>query len=109
MTKAIVVINEQHNLMEDQVRILNEEFDEYELLKVPAVGWTLPEINQVADDLAGKTAVIVSPVPALIKLLAMQADEDENIFVFHNDNREKKELPSGKIVMTVAAEGWVLV
>jgi hypothetical protein len=29
--------------------------------------------------------------------------------VFHNDRREKKELPNGKVIMTVAKEGWELV
>jgi len=31
------------------------------------------------------------------------------VHIFHNDNREKKELPNGKIIHTVAQKGWVLV
>jgi|SRR5690606_30371424 len=66
------------------------------------------------------TAVVfVSPIPYMIKRLsqlAMVADMDGtctfteyDVFVFHNDHREKKELPNGKIVYTVAQEGWQLV
>ena len=32
-----------------------------------------------------------------------------DVLVFHNDRREKKELPDGLIIQVVAREGWQLV
>ena len=46
--------------------------------------------------------VFCSPIPAMMKLL-------DGWFVFHNDAREKVELPNGKIIMKVAEKGWQLV
>jgi len=53
--------------------------------------------------------VFASPIPYLIKLLSRQLNFtiDEglkhayNVLIFHNDKREKKELPNGKVIMTV--------
>jgi hypothetical protein len=122
-SKALVVINEQHTLLPDQVRILDEKFDEYELLKVPAEGWTLDEIEVQASSIVNKiheafyareslSVVFVSPIPALMKRVFVSVDYVDAIdcvFVFHNDRREKKVLPGGKVVMVVADEGWQLV
>lgn len=115
MSKAIVIINEQHNLMEDQVRILNEQFESFERENIPQDGMTLKEIENLANWLIdkrfedGSVTVFASPIPALIKFVVQGSEENEDVRVFHNDNREKKELPNGKIIMTVAQTGWVLV
>ena len=50
--------------------------------------------------------MFASPVPALIALAQRAGVE---VKVLHNDKREKKELPNGKIIMTVAQAGWVIV
>ena len=148
MKKAFVVVNEQHNLFPEQETILRERFDEIEMVKVPASGWTLEEMKKVAAELhyraseaevrrhpeTGKVVstlyswktenavVFASPVPFLMKELAQKAIAYDwygdyegdlrhryDVLVFHNDRREKKELPDGRIIQTVAATGWKLV
>jgi len=54
---------------------------------------------------SGNTIVFVSPIPYMVKELA----KDANVLVFHNDRREKKQLPNGKIIQVVAETGWQLV
>ena len=65
--------------------------------------------------------VFASPIPFMLKYLAKRsiraeylgdhAEESElyKVLVFHNDKREKKELPDGRIIQTVAATGWQLI
>jgi len=100
-------------------------------LRVPAKGWTREEMDQIAKRIhkealqrrkerkEGRTNVVfVSPVPYLLSLLTFQLGgyygEDAvvppfRVFLFHNDRREKKELPNGKIIFTIPPEGWELV
>lgn len=97
--KVLVLINEQHSLMPAQEEILKEKFGQWEFVKVPATGWTIDEMKNVAQDLylalveakpafpgaknnkmkavmtsnTGKhnTAIVfVSPIPYLLKELA---------------------------------------
>lgn len=49
--KVLVLINEQHNLMPAQEEILKEKFGQWEFVKVPATGWTIDEMKNVAQDL----------------------------------------------------------
>jgi len=83
-------------------------------MNVPANGWTLQEMDHVLNgidwDFCGDF-VFVSPIPYLIKILSLRAAMSLNfdVYVFHNDNREKKELPNGKVISVVASEGWQLV
>ena len=149
--KVFLVMNEQHSLLDDQVRALEDKFGEADIQKVlaPASGWSKAEMDDMIDVLylqlvqaepkfphldnptaneyydftIGKkpTAIVfLSPIPYMVKELskrAMQAEMGDSgcvysqydVFVFHNDNRAKKELDNGKIVYTVAKEGWVLV
>lgn len=146
--KVFLIMNEQHSLLEDQERVLEEKFADAEIEKisVPAEGWTLQEMNEAIRDIylelveatpkfpdnpkmgefydftygRKPTAVVfVSPIPYMIKRLtqlSIVADIDGactfmeyGTFIFHNDKREKKELPNGKIIYTVAQEGWQLV
>ena len=129
MSKIKVVLNEQHKLMNDQVKVLNKRFGEenWEIASVPKNGWTLKEMKEVAEQLVtgtscyGELIVFASPIPALMALVAegvskCSSEHGETgftwwipFFVLHNDHREKKELPNGKIIMTVAKEGWVIV
>lgn len=102
--KALIVLNEQHSLLEEQRGILDGLFD-WTIKPVPASGWTLSEMRGVLEELKSFDGEVVfaSPVPAL--LLGMEGRG----FLFHNDNREKKELPNGKVIMAVAQTGWQLV
>jgi hypothetical protein len=111
MIKAKVVLNEQHQLMEDQKRVLDERFtaDGWELYPVPANGWTLEQMEEKvkSEGLYTVEVVFASPIPAMMKILNSWASNKWH--VLHNDRREKKELPGGKIIMTVAKEGWQIV
>lgn len=135
MSKAYVIVNESHNLMEEQEKLLNEKFDEIEFVKVPANGWSLEDMEGIEQSLlvkmtnaevrpGGKTVVypantgdnavvFVSPIPYLLKELSINSFLDGKqlyeVLVFHNDRREKKELPNGKIIQVVAQTGWRLV
>lgn len=118
-----VIINEQHSLLPEQEEILNSRFGAWEFLRVPANGWTLAEMKTIAKALEGEDVVFCSPVPVLLGLVSKEVGfmgacsrvEDgfsgvvPRGFIFHNDHREKKELPSGKVLMLVAKEGWQLV
>ena len=126
-TKAIVIINEQHKLLDEQKKILEEKYEVQEVLQVPAQGWSLKEMDEVIEKLASEEirdgkrlldVVFVSPIPYLImKLTRKEVDwvpeyaEETGIKVkvFHNDNRIKKELPNGKIIQAVAETGWQLI
>jgi hypothetical protein len=118
-----IIINEQHSLLPEQEKILNTQFPSWEFLKVPSDGWTLPEIMEKAKELAKDNVVFCSPVPLLLAELAKNAGFQDacsrvepgyagqvpSVFVFHNDRREKKELPNGKVISVTAKEGWELV
>jgi hypothetical protein len=108
---TIVVINESHSLMEEQENILSQ-FN-YEFYKIPSKGLTLDEIDQMVEELSNyEYVVFVSPIPAAFSIIIDRMKDDNwepDVFVFHNDNREKVELPNGKIIMKVASTGWVLV
>jgi len=117
--KAVVVLNEQHTLLPDQERVLLEAFESFEVFPVPATGWTRAEMRDAALllDSSQVSIVFASPLPAMILDLARwngQAEGEQGmpeprVFVLHNDRREKKELPGGTVIMTVASEGWQIV
>lgn len=129
MKKALVIMNENHSLLPEQEKILKERFEEYEILPVPATGWTLEEMNRKIEEILSSVknnartnigVVFVSPIPYMIMELARREVEllgtgecwcqtGIQVFVFHNDCREKKELPDGRIIQVVAREGWQLV
>lgn len=106
--KNYVVINETHQLLDEQITLLDNKFGDnnWERLDLPANGLSLKEMQDLVDSLHYYSElVIASPVPALMMILTK---EKFNWSVFHNDQREKKELPNGKIIMTVAKTGWVI-
>jgi hypothetical protein len=105
-----VIINEQHTLMPDQIKALEKIAGEeyYNLVKIPSKGLTKDEQYELSQSFnLGDTVVFASPMPALIKFVS--EDTLADWYVFHNDKRDKKELPNGKIIFTVAQEGWELV
>ncbi len=111
--KIVVVLNEQHSLLQEQVKLLDKEFEQgnWLLCSVPATGWTLEEQETMVINLSRQTIVFASPVPYLLAKLAYekgQANQISKIFVFGNDNRDKKELPGGRVVYVVPKTGWQL-
>ena len=105
--KAIVIINEQHTILKEQLNILNEKFESFEYHKIPATGITIKEQIELANELSLKDdgVVFVSPIPVLLAECASL----KPVYVFANDKREKKELPNGKIISVTAQTGWELV
>ena len=96
--KAYVIINKSHSLLPEQQRILEEKFEEYEIIPVPATGWTLEEMKKKAESICYKAAgaevkymgqggkvvyfpakspgnavIFVSPIPYLLKELAVRS------------------------------------
>ena len=127
---TIVIVNEQHTIMTDQIQTIQLELGNgFHILKVAATGWNLDTQKRVHNAISDygfdrdKTIniVFISPIPYLIKAMSFEQgyqsmpNDDKpshmpyNVFVMANDNRIKKELPNGKIIMTVAQEGWYLV
>ena len=126
MMNPLVIINEQHTLLDVQNEILLNRFgvDGWNTLPVPAKGWTQEEMDAImaSDIFKTKTVVFVSPIPYLIKMLTAAAMANmhipglitrysrtvESVLLMCNDTREKRELPNGKIIFTVAKTGWYL-
>jgi len=116
--KAFVILNEQHSLLPDQEKVLNEAFTELEIVSVPAEGWTAEEIRKRSEYLVikcyqakGKAAVVfASPIPLMIMEMVRFSHYYEwlQVKLLHNDARVKKEIPGGKIITTIAMEGWQL-
>lgn len=128
--RLVIIMNENHKLLPEQERILKEQFPNLdpEFLFAPAAGWTKEEMDQVVASFKEAAAgpdcyhtqhvVFVSPIPYLLRELTRaeiiaypECSIDTGIWVsvFHNDRREKKELPDGRIIQVVAQEGWQLV
>ena len=108
--KVHVVMNEDHSLLPEQREILKEKYGNYDFRYVPKEGWLLEEINWLVEWYENshvEEVVFVSPVPSL--LMKLSRLNGKTVRVFHNDNRNKKTLPNGKVVYTVAQEGWELV
>jgi len=114
--ETTIIINEQHELLPQQARILEEKFGDYQRILVPSEGWNKEERDHICDSLIGNV-IFVSPIPGMIQRLAADAAEAAaeaghsavlRTFVFANDHRVKKELPNGKVISVTAQEGWYL-
>jgi hypothetical protein len=111
--KTTVIINEQHTLLPEQEAILKEKFGAWTEILVPATGWTKEERDIICNALSGNV-VFVSPIGGMILDLAFVYGaapvgmHTVRPFVFSNDNREKKELPNGKVISVTAQTGWYL-
>jgi len=125
MKIAKVFINEQHRLLPQQEELLNKKFNYlesgyiennpyedvpvrgWEIYSVPSTGWTKKEMEEVVSSITDSKnkIVMVSPIPFLIREFTKKGTE---VFLFHNDNREKTE-KDGKIFYTVAGDGWQLI
>ncbi len=109
ITKANVKVflNVQHSLLREQTQLLNQKFGcKWEIYPIPMDGWTKTEMDKVIWELGGKTVVFASPVPYILKELAGQ--NPEGTYIFHNDNRTKKESKDGTVRYTIAETGWKL-
>jgi len=115
MNKPLVLLNEQHSLLPDQLRLLDARFPNgWTIMSIPTEGWTLKEQRNIVKDWPNCTAIFASHVPYLLSALAQKAGNwDDNscnyCLVFHNDNRDKKELPNGETISVNARTGWQLV
>lgn len=122
--KTIVIINEQHSLLPQQEQLIRKKLgQEIELKKIPSEGINRQQIEELAEQLNrlhDTNIVILSPIPLLLARLAHYSGECDtlalyggssgnSIYILHNDKREKKELPNGKVISVVAQEGWELI
>ena len=113
--ETTIIINEQHKLLSEQESILKETFGTYSTLLVPSNGWNKQYRDSLCKVLTGNI-VFVSPIPGMILDLAVTAALESastgkfsvRPWVFSNDTREKRELPNGTIINTVAKTGWYL-
>lgn len=111
-THPILVINDQHSLMTDQQRVLDEVFPQgWDVFRVPPQGMNLDNIKDWVDQVdPAQTVIMVSPIPAFFCLLAKRGI---NFCTLHNDKRAAKEIPDGKggvkVIHTVAPVGWQVV
>jgi hypothetical protein len=102
--------------MPEQVEILSRQIGDYKTLNIPVSGLTRSQLESFDEDNNinyGDIVIFASPIPYLIKLLTIKLTNEnsfvDNVLIFHNDTREKKELPNGKVIMTVAQTGWELI
>lgn len=118
-----IIMNEQHTLMDSQKDALLEKFPagvyEFNFIDVPAKGWPTSEQNQIMRTLYD-SVLFISPIPYMLMELSKESQINsfqcpaptrskvEHVYVMVNDNREKKELPNGKIIHTVAKTGWYI-
>lgn len=119
--KCLVVINESHNLFSEQEKILKENYNKIEYLKVPPIGWKLEELQKIYTEKiqpalwVGYDIIFVSPIPYLIMRSSFEEGQFStkeglgSVRIFHNNKREKKELDNGKIIQIVAENGWILI
>ena len=131
MDKGIVIINENHEILPEQEEILNKCFEgkeNWNFLKAPKSGWTYEEQCEIINEIIfraneaqkhwDKTSnqsclnvIFCSPIPAMLMILSRIQGRGGKfeVHVFHNDNREAKELPNGKIIHVIAKTGWMLI
>jgi len=123
--KNFLIINETHSLLPDQVRELEEKgMSDYEEIRIPKEGWNLQTRLDKAWEWVrrGGRYIFVTPEPIMLAQMAYYAGHGTHfidgvpalghnieLYIFSNDRREKKELPDGRIIQTVAREGWELV
>ena len=111
----VVIKNVTHRLFDEQQMLIEQlatnADEDIKVLEVPADGWDLQEMNRVLENFesyADDTKfVFISPIPYLLKETAKRYGD--RTLVFHNDHREKKELPDGRIIQVVSSKGWQLI
>lgn len=110
-----VVLNEQHTLLPDQVRELNEKLGpggkRWTILHAPASGWTVGQMREIAAAWPRSVgAVMASPIMGLALELCRAG---RRVSALVNDRREAVEVknPDGsvRIQHRVAADGWQII
>lgn len=121
----LVIINEQHSLLPQQEEVIKKELGgEIKLHKIPAEGINQKQIEDLAESLnnpvnSNKNIIVLSPIPLLLARLSHHAGmldamydgtcKRNHVYILHNDLREKKELPDGRVVSAIAKDGWKLI
>jgi hypothetical protein len=110
----VVIKNETHQLFDEQQMLIEQlatNADEIKVLEVPADGWDLQEMNRVLENFESypndTKFIFVSPIPYLLKETVKRYCDQ--VLIFHNDRREKKELPDGRIIQVVSSTCWQLI
>lgn len=98
--------NETHTIMSEQESLLNSLGD-FEIVSIPSSGWNIEQQNSIFQKYKNDKVVFLSPVPLLLALFS--ANSTGSVFLFHNDRRNKKELPNGNIISVVSEHGWQLI
>lgn len=116
---VLLVINEQHTLLPEQEDLLKKEYGAWEEFKVSSEGETIDALRaRMAKEEATRDEVnwvFVSPIPGMLARAVRDVTAShyvqtkvDSVSWFENDKREKKELPGGKVISTVAKTGWRL-
>jgi hypothetical protein len=112
--KAIIVINEAHNLRPVQKRALTAAFDSLQFEFIPYHGLNVKQQYNLADYLiqcmqANLHIVFVSPVPLLINLVSRKDIYNPyRTHVFVRETRQKRLTSSGHIKAYVPYD-WCLI
>lgn len=111
--KVTLVINEIHNLLEHQEKVLKQTFGEeieIERYNIPDKGLSVEEMKKVVEELSNRNhenIVFVSPIALMVGWLAQK--KGKTFYVFHNAKREKTETADGRLITRIVPDGWELV
>jgi len=114
MEKAIIVINEDHNLLPVQEAQLKGRFGKWATFAVPKGGLPSDKQRALAEGLweLHEDIIFVSPVPMALATAALLKGKERSgrhrVWLFVNDKREKKALPDGRVISILAFDGWRL-
>lgn len=92
--KAIVIMNQQHRLFNDQQDSLGAKFTSYEIVLVPQEGWTRQEMETKIAEIMEKPhdIVFLSPVPYMLMKVSKLVENEVGtrvVYLFHRDVRFK--------------------
>lgn len=90
--KAIVIMNQQHRLFNDQQNALNGKFSSYEITLVPQEGWTRQEMEAKMGEIMATDhdIVFLSPVPYMLMKVSKLVEHEVStrvVYLFHRDVR----------------------
>jgi hypothetical protein len=119
---ALIIINEVHSMLPEQLRNIEINYDYWDILPVPKEGWTLAKMREDIQPklenalLTGTDVVFVSQIPVLLKELsffegALYESESYStgmVRVMMRDQRIKTETKDGFITSKIKVDGWRL-
>ena len=123
-----VVINKQHILLSEQLKVLLGLQEKIEFLYVPENGWNRKEMIEIMKGMEEETIIFVSPIPFMLSQLSHSAGmntcadlcakeypfaqrglyKPSLVTSFCNDKRVTRELPNGKVISVISETGWYL-